>query len=364
MTAALQATASGDDSASVHDSESGSNSASGDHAAGGEVEEASESVQDSASGEFTVSSLTITTLKGQLLAWLEPDAEIMIMQRFLLLMTVLRNKEITEGTEVVRVVAEQRRLIAEARAEVVLQIQSEVPQYRTNSREPVAGNELQRQGGGAWVFTTGGDLVEFQSQFYERVRADVHLSRCTSDPTPATSDLRMPRGAETADTAAKKAALKGHLQILQWLRENDTCPWTTGLCSSAAEGGQLEVLQWLRAQNPPCPWNEGVCSKAAQNGHLHVLQWLRAQDPPCPWDELSCAFAAMGGHFEVLQWLRAQDPPCPWNEGVYSKAAQNGILHVLQWLRAQDPPCHWDDYIAAKKGHVEVLEWLRAQEHH
>ena len=39
----------------------------------------------------------------------------------------------------------------------------------------------------------------------------------------------------------------------------------------------------LRAQEPPCPWDEYVCSKAAMNGHLEMLQWLRAQDLPEEW---------------------------------------------------------------------------------
>jgi hypothetical protein len=67
----------------------------------------------------------------------------------------------------------------------------------------------------------------------------------------AREELRMPRG----DKIAIKAALHGHLHILQWLQANNSCPLTIEVCYNAAEGGQLEVLQWLRAEDPPCPWD-------------------------------------------------------------------------------------------------------------
>jgi len=49
---------------------------------------------------------------------------------------------------------------------------------------------------------------------------------------------------------------------------------------------------------------KNCCALAAQGGHLEVLQWLREQNPPCPWSELACARAAWGGHLDVLRWAR------------------------------------------------------------
>ncbi len=62
------------------------------------------------------------------------------------------------------------------------------------------------------------------------------------------------------------------------------------------------------AGDPTCPWREDVCTRAAMNGHLSLLQWLRNQNPPCPWNEYACHFAAAGGHLSVLKWLRSQHP--------------------------------------------------------
>ena len=44
----------------------------------------------------------------------------------------------------------------------------------------------------------------------------------------------------------------GHLEVLQWTRENDG-EWDWSTCSYAAEGGHLELLQWARENG--CEWD-------------------------------------------------------------------------------------------------------------
>ena len=53
----------------------------------------------------------------------------------------------------------------------------------------------------------------------------------------------------------------------------------------AAQNGHLEVLQWAR--NNGCDWDSDTCACAAQNGHLEVLQWARNNG--CDWDSDTCA---------------------------------------------------------------------------
>ncbi len=48
-------------------------------------------------------------------------------------------------------------------------------------------------------------------------------------------------------------------------------------------------------------------NEAAREGHLEVLQWAR--DQGCPWDKWTCASATQGGHLEVLQWAIEQGCP-------------------------------------------------------
>lgn len=60
--------------------------------------------------------------------------------------------------------------------------------------------------------------------------------------------------------------------------------WDITATAAAAEGGHLEVLEWLREQG--CPWDASACAKAAEGGHLGVLQWARRNG--CPWDTGLC----------------------------------------------------------------------------
>ena len=44
-------------------------------------------------------------------------------------------------------------------------------------------------------------------------------------------------------------------------------------CAELARAGDLEGLKQARGNG--CPWNEDTCALAAHNGHLEVLQWAR-----------------------------------------------------------------------------------------
>ena len=158
-------------------------------------------------------------------------------------------------------------------------------------------------------------------------------------------------------TCAKIAAEYGFLHIIQWLHQNGCDPnyvhensWT---CCGAASGGHLHILQWLR--NHGYQWDRYTCFKAAGNGHLHVLQWARENG--CPWDEETCNHAARYGHLHILQWARQEG--CPWNKATCSYAAENGYLQILQWARKNG--CPWNEYeickFAYQYGHLHILHW-------
>ena len=140
------------------------------------------------------------------------------------------------------------------------------------------------------------------------------------------------------------AAAGGHLEVLQWARENG-CPWDWKTCAWAAEGGHLAVLRAVSKgmrdavdatgrkveefkeddavergylSTLKCLRRRGVlknerllCAAAARKGDLEALKALRAES--FPWDALTCSYAARGGHFEVLKWAREND--CPWHKG-------------------------------------------------
>ena len=97
--------------------------------------------------------------------------------------------------------------------------------------------------------------------------------------------------------------LRGHLEVTKWLathsrdRIEERFPFTKDPMVCAAVGGHLNILQWLREQR--AAWNAQVCFGAACNGHLGVLKWLREEG--CPWDETTCQGAAGGDHLTVVE---------------------------------------------------------------
>ena len=149
------------------------------------------------------------------------------------------------------------------------------------------------------------------------------------------------------------AALQGHLEMLQWLRERG-CPWDERTCAAAACGGHLALLRWARANG--CPWDDRTCVQAAQEGHLEVLRWAHANG--CPWDERTCLVAAAYGQLEALHWARSNG--CPWDEDACRMAAAHGHLATLQWaMHSGCPHTHQNLYHNAEAwGRGGVMAWL------
>ena len=65
-----------------------------------------------------------------------------------------------------------------------------------------------------------------------------------------------------------------------------------------------------------------TCTYAALNGHLEALDWAR--DNGCKWDKLTCVYAAKNGHLEVLKWLRENG--CDWDSSICLYVASNGPI--------------------------------------
>ena len=109
--------------------------------------------------------------------------------------------------------------------------------------------------------------------------------------------------------------------------------WT---CSRAARDGHLDILQWLREQG--CPFAKDICKYAAMSDNLDILKWL--QSLGCSWDEEVCATAAEYGHLKTLIWLREQG--CQWNKKTTRVAASNGMFHTFKWAVEHDCPVKHD----------------------
>tara|TARA_Y100001958_G_scaffold120596_1_gene87711 strand:- start:430 stop:1737 length:1308 start_codon:yes stop_codon:yes gene_type:complete len=130
------------------------------------------------------------------------------------------------------------------------------------------------------------------------------------------------------------AATSGGVAILTYLLD-ENCPrdvaTEAAACECAAERGHLEALQWLRQNN--FGWNANTMLSAASNGHIAVLRW--AHQNGCPFDvngwegKMMCEQAAFSGHVEVLRFVCEQMPAldgdaCPWTP----KATRSAFAHV------------------------------------
>ena len=69
--------------------------------------------------------------------------------------------------------------------------------------------------------------------------------------------------------------------MLQWAREHH-CPWDVFVCIYAAERGHLEVLQWVRENDGTGEvWNEdGVRNCVGGPRKQEVLAWLDELSAP------------------------------------------------------------------------------------
>jgi len=131
------------------------------------------------------------------------------------------------------------------------------------------------------------------------------------------------------------AARQGHLHILQYIRTVKEFPWkewTHFSCFFAAQGGHLEILQWLHDQE--CPWDKKTCQIAAQEGHLPILKWLLKEG--CPWNKIDCIEAAIEyNQLVILQWIRGSY--CPWPfTFVLKYAKQLQKYDIVKWIEGED----------------------------
>merc|ERR1719313_1168234 len=131
----------------------------------------------------------------------------------------------------------------------------------------------------------------------------------------------------------RSAANGGDLATIKWLRSKGK-HFDQFCVADAAGRGHLEAIKEMRRSKEPgtdesarARWSEDAVEKAAKGGHLEVVQWLRQNG--CPWDSMTSFHAAHGGHLEVLQWVRQNG--CPWDSMTSFHAAHGGQLEVLKW---------------------------------
>jgi hypothetical protein len=167
--------------------------------------------------------------------------------------------------------------------------------------------------------------------------------------------------ADVADGICIGAAYYNHLHVLGWMLAaghldlDCSAPALEALESSVES---LETVQWLHARG--VRFHARVFEKAAARGDLEVLAWLRGV-AHCPWDSRACVAAVKRrfGSLEPLQWL--VQAGCPLSSDVWDAAVD---LDARKWLCTL-PSRPWDDKLvlwALRKGDKAAADWAFANE--
>jgi len=157
---------------------------------------------------------------------------------------------------------------------------------------------------------------------------------------------------ENFNVSTRNIAEKGHLNVLQWLKDYGHKPnkWTFAY---AAKGGHLDILKWLREIE--CEGTYWATNYAAHNGHLDVLMWLK--DNGYQLHENAINYAASGGHLNIIRWLKKTK--CPITEKLTEWAAKSNDMDIIIWGYINDIKISMTCIpSAARNGNTEMLDFL------
>jgi len=153
-----------------------------------------------------------------------------------------------------------------------------------------------------------------------------------------------------------RVAETNKLELLKWAREEKKCKWDSGTIDAAAEQGNLEMVKYCVANE--CPIDEFACAYAALKGHLEVLKYLR-EEVKAPWNSYTANGAAQNGHLHILEYLveRKYDQ---FVEDACWCAAKYGHLDCLKYLH-ETAKAPWDSEAvreAQESNQTECLQYL------
>ena len=146
------------------------------------------------------------------------------------------------------------------------------------------------------------------------------------------------------------------LELLKWIREEKKCEWYDRTIWAAARQGNLEMVKYCVANE--CHIEKEACAFAALKGHLEVLKYLR-EEAEAPWDWYTATWAAQNGHLHILEYLveRKYDK---YDEYVCKSAAENGHLDCLKYLH-ETAKAPWNSQAvraAHAKNQIDCVQYL------
>ncbi|CAH0489851.1 unnamed protein product [Peronospora farinosa] len=178
--------------------------------------------------------------------------------------------------------------------------------------------------------------------------------------------------------AIAHAAANGRLDLVQWYCDmkdrvlGNRC--TRRGLEKAALHGHLKVVQWLNNSRYYEIKTFRTLENAIAGGHLHVVQYVMETVVVAytSWMQAALAAAVMYGQCQILQWLHDRasveaavfDRRFRFEIHTYQlyTVAREGYLGVLQWLHANNYSVHCRRAHvvrgAATGGHKAIIEWM------
>ncbi len=121
----------------------------------------------------------------------------------------------------------------------------------------------------------------------------------------------------------------GRLEMVKLLIHND-CNWCPIFSDTAAIGGHLNILNWAKENHFQLN-TSNISYQAVKFGHLNIIKWCVSNDIKLHID--SCPNAAKHGHLEMLKFLLEYG--CSLADS-YLIAEKYKHKHITDWLRYEE----------------------------
>jgi hypothetical protein len=154
-------------------------------------------------------------------------------------------------------------------------------------------------------------------------------------------------GAEWTNDPLQAAAEAGHAHVLKWAKKKGMPPTMRHALSS----GNLELVQRMHKKGVAV-YNWEV-SMLASKGHVHILQWLKEKDLVRDWDCQSYMLER-GLSLETIGWLLA-NTSFVLDFHHLRRSGRDGNFQVLTYAHAQGHDLDMADILAS--GNPEIIKW-------
>lgn len=137
----------------------------------------------------------------------------------------------------------------------------------------------------------------------------------------------LPGGPGVAGKTIRSAALKGHLNVIQWLNEREGHVNAIGHMKTPLVVSHAEVIYWIHEHVLNANM-EIRLERAAHRGDLAFLKWVASHSYAYEVTNASIEATAAAGHLEDLKYLLELNPEVELGNAL-EIAARYGHLHVV-----------------------------------